>query len=131
MKEGKRILIIEDDAVLADMLQEQLLAMEHHHSVVATTGEAGLDHAREGYFDLILLSVELPGMGGREVCRRLRAAGVMAPVVLLTASDSDSDTIRGLNAGATDLVIKPFKLGVLLARIRAHIRPFEHSDEAV
>lgn len=131
MKEGKRILIIDDDAVLTGMLTEQLLAMEHYHSVVMANGEDGLTAAREGYFDLVLVSAELPGLGGREVCRRLRADGLMAPVVMLTTSDSDTDTIRGLNAGATDYVVKPFKLGVLLARIRAHIRQFEHSDEAV
>ena len=131
MKEGKRILIIDDDEVLSKMLSEQLTAMEHHHCVVAESADDGLEAARQGYFDLILLSGEIPPEGGREVCRQLRAQGVMAPIILLTASDSDTDTIRGLNAGATDYVVKPFKLGVLLARIRAHIRQFEHSDDAV
>lgn len=131
MNDGKRILIIDGDKVLTDMLSEQLMVMEHFLSTVTHTGEEGLEKALDGYFDLILLSVELPGMGGREICRRLRAEGVMAPIILLTSSDSDADVIRGLNAGASDYVVKPFKLGVLLARIRAHIRQFEHSDEAV
>ena len=131
MTEGKRILIIDDDDTLASMLCEQLEAMEGFQCTKALSGEEGRERAKEGYFDLVLLDVELPGMGGREVCRHLRADGLMAPIIMLTASDSDSDTIRGLNAGATDYVTKPFKLGVLLARIRAHIRQFEQSDDAV
>ena len=131
MSEGKRILIIDSDDVLSEMLSEQLAAMENFNCTVAKSGSDGMDLSLQGYFDLILLDVDLPDIGGREVCRRLRAGGVNAPIVMLTASDSDADTIRGLNAGATDYVTKPFKLGVLVARIRAHIRQFEHSDEAV
>lgn len=131
MNDGKRILIIDDDEIIANMLSEQLLALEGFSCTVAKSGEDGRKMARGGYFDLVILDVELPDMGGREVCRHLRADGLMAPIVMLTASDSDSDTIRGLNAGATDYVSKPFKLGVLVARIRAHIRQFEHSDDAV
>ena len=131
MSDGKRILIIDKDDVLTDMLSEQLSEMEQFVCSVAKSGSDGLDMALQGYFDLVLMDVELPDMGGREVCRRMRTGGVNAPIVMLTASDSDTDTIRGLNAGATDYVTKPFKLGVLVARIRAHIRQFEHSDEAV
>ncbi len=131
MSEGKRILVIDDDKILTDLLCEQLTSMEGFLCTCAHTGEDGLDQAKNGYFDLVLLDVELPGMGGREVCRRLRTNGLVAPIVMLTASDSEVDTIRGLNAGATDYVIKPFKLGVLMARIRAHIRQFEQSDDAV
>ncbi|MBL4614250.1 MAG: response regulator transcription factor [Magnetovibrio sp.] len=131
MTEGKRILIIDDDEILVELLSEQLLAVEGFVCTVASSGEDGRTLAKNGYFDLVILDVDLPGMGGREVCRHLRADGLMAPIVMLTASDSDSDTIRGLNAGATDYVAKPFKLGVLMARIRAHIRQFEQSDDAV
>lgn len=131
MTDGKRILVIDDDETLSDMLCEQLVAMEGFHCAKAATGEEGRAKAKADYFDLVILDVELPGMGGREVCRHLRADGLMAPIIMLTASDSDADTIRGLNAGATDYIIKPFKLGVLLARIRAHIRQFEQSDDAV
>lgn len=131
MTEGKRILLIDDDDIFRDTLCEQLAAMENCLCAQAATGEEGLELAQNGYFDLVLLDVEMPDMGGREVCRRLRAGGLMAPIIMLTASDSDADTIRGLNAGASDYVTKPFKLGVLLARIRAHIRQFEQSDDAV
>ncbi|MCW8916431.1 MAG: response regulator transcription factor [Magnetovibrio sp.] len=131
MTEGKRILIIDADEVLTEMLTQELTAMEGFLCTAAHSGAEGLSLAENSYYDLVILDVELPEMGGREVCRRLRAAGTQAPIIMLTAADSDTDTIRGLNAGATDYVAKPFKLGVLVARIRAHIRQFEHSDEAV
>ena len=131
MNDGKRILIIDDDEILTDMLSEQLTAMENFQCACAHTGEAGLEMAKNGYFDLVILDVELPGISGRETCRLLRSQGLMAPIIMLTASASDNDAIRGLNAGATDYVTKPFKLGVLLARVRAQIRQFEQSDDAV
>lgn len=131
MSDGKRILVIDDDQILTDLLCEQLTTTEGFQCVCTHTGEEGLEHAKNGYFDLVLLDLELPDMGGREVCRRLRANGLVAPIVMLTVSDSEVDTIRGLNAGATDYVTKPFKLGVLMARIRAHIRQFEQSDDAM
>lgn len=131
MNEGKRILIIDDDELLSQMLCEQLGALGGYQCVPALSGEAGLDAAQDSHFDLVLLDVGMPGLGGHEVCKRLRAAGVMSPVVMLTVDDSESATIEGLDAGATDYVTKPFKLGVLLARIRAHIRQFEHSEDAV
>jgi len=131
MSEGKRILIVDDDEILTEMLCEQLSAMEGFQCVCAHTGEAGLEQSKKSYFDLVILDVELPGISGRETCRLLRADGLVAPVIMLTASTSDSDAIRGLDAGATDYVTKPFKLGVLLARIRAHIRQFEQSDDAM
>jgi len=131
MTEGKRILIIDGDEILCEMLCEQLLTMEGFQCATAQTGAAGLELAKRGYFDLVLLDIGLPDQGGRDVCRSLRSDGLMAPIIMLTASDEDADIIRGLNAGATDYVTKPFKLGVLLARIRAHIRQFEQSDDAV
>lgn len=130
MSEGKRILIIDDDELLASMLREQLSGMEGYTCVTANSGEEGLDLVAASYFDVIILDVQMPGMSGHEVCRELRTRGVMSPIVMLTVDDSDKATISGLDAGATDYVTKPFKLGVLLARIRAHIRQFEHSDDA-
>lgn len=131
MSEGKRILIIDDDELLSQMLCEQLTDLGGYQCVAALSGEAGIDAVFAGHFDLVMLDLELPGIGGHGVCRELRARGMMAPIVMLTADDSESATIDGLDAGATDYVTKPFKLGVLLARIRAHIRQFEHSEDAV
>ncbi len=70
-------------------------------------------------------------MDGREACRVMRKGGLKAPVIMLTGADSDSDTILGLEAGANDYVTKPFRFGVLLARIRAHVRQHEQSEDAV
>jgi len=131
MSNGKRILIVDDDPVLLEMLSEQLkLHEEFLTSGAATAGEA-LYQAKEDYFDVILLDVGLPDMDGREVCRLMRRNGVTSPIIMLTGADTDADTILGLDAGANDYITKPFRLGVLLARLRAHIRQHERSDDAV
>jgi DNA-binding response OmpR family regulator len=131
MSNGKRILIVDDDPVLLEMLSEQLqLHEEFLTSGAATAGEA-LNQAKEDYFDVILLDVGLPDMDGREVCRLMRRNGVTSPIIMLTGADTDADTILGLDAGANDYITKPFRLGVLLARLRAHIRQHERSDDAV
>ena len=95
------------------------------------SGTAGLDFARAHHVDLVLLDVGLPDMDGREVCRLMRKAGIKVPIVMLTGADTDSDTILGLDAGANDYVAKPFRFGVLLARIRAHLRSHEQSEDAI
>ncbi|NQV84494.1 MAG: response regulator transcription factor [Rhodospirillales bacterium] len=131
MSNGKRILIVDDDPALLQMLSEQLqLHEEFLTSGAATAGEA-LAQAKEDYFDVILLDVGLPDMDGREVCRLMRRNGVTSPIIMLTGADTDADTILGLDAGANDYITKPFRLGVLLARLRAHIRQHERSDDAV
>jgi DNA-binding response OmpR family regulator len=70
-------------------------------------------------------------MDGRELCRLLRRAGVRVPIIMLTGADGETDIVRGLESGADDYVTKPFRLSVLLARLRAHLRQSEHSDDAV
>ena len=79
----------------------------------------------------MLLDVGLPDMDGRDLCRQMRRAAINVPIVMLTAADTDSDTVLGLEAGADDYVTKPFRLNVLLARLRAHLRQSEHRDDAV
>lgn len=131
---ARRILLIEDDPLLRRSLREQLLGQEEIEVVAeAGSGAEALDAvaAADGPFDLVLLDLGLPDMDGRDVCRRLREAGVRSPIIMLTAADSDDDTIAGLEAGANDYVTKPFRLAVLLARVRAHIRQHEQSDDAV
>ena len=91
---------------------------------------AGIQAAREGHVDLIIMDVGLPDMDGREAVKLLRKAGVRAPIIMLTGQDTDSDTILGLEAGANDYVTKPFRFAVLLARIRAHLRQHEQSEDA-
>ncbi len=131
MSNGKRILIVDDDEDLAEMLSEQLKLHEEFQVDTAFSAAASLEIAKENNFDIILLDVGLPDMDGREVCRLMRRGGVRAPIIMLTGADTDADTILGLDAGANDYVTKPFKLGVLLARLRAHIRQHERSDDAV
>lgn len=131
MSEGKRILIIGDDDLLATLLSEQLAGLGGYACTTAQDGRTGLDAAVSSHFDLVLLDVDLSGGDAIDLCGSLRARGVMAPIVMVTADESEDATIAGLDAGATDYVIKPFKIGVLLARIRAHIRQFEHSEDAV
>ncbi|MDP4795364.1 MAG: response regulator transcription factor [Rhodospirillales bacterium] len=131
MSNGKRILIVDDDEDLVEMLSEQLKLHEEFHVETALSAAQGLSITQDNIYDIILLDVGLPDMDGREVCRLMRRGGVRAPIIMLTGADTDADTILGLDAGANDYVTKPFKLGVLLARLRAHIRQHERSDDAV
>lgn len=131
MTSSKRVLLVDDDTSLREMLAEQLHLHEEFTTVAAGTGAAALAAVKNDYFDVIILDVGLPDMDGREVCRLMRRSGVKAPVIMLTGADTDADTILGLDSGANDYITKPFRLGVLLARLRAHIRQHERSDDAV
>ncbi len=131
MSNGKQILIVDDDETLVEMLAEQLRLHEEFQINTVGTGAEALNIAKEDYYDMILLDVGLPDIDGREVCRLMRRNGVRSPIIMLTGADTDSDTILGLDAGANDYVTKPFKFGVLMARLRAHIRQHERSDDAV
>jgi len=131
MAQHKTILIIDDDADLRAALAEQLELHEEFVTAQAETAGEGVRMAREARSDLIILDVDLPDMDGREACRLMRKQGVATPVIMLTAAAGDADTILGLDSGANDYVTKPFKFGVLLARIRAHLRSHEASEDAV
>ena len=131
MAQATALLLIDDDNDLREALAEQLeLNGEFNVEQAATAGE-GVTKGSEGRAELILLDVDLPDFNGREACRKLRDAGVTAPIIMLTAADSEAETIGGLDAGATDYVTKPYRFAVLLARIRAHLRSVEQSEEAV
>lgn len=131
MAQSKIILIVDDDADLRGALAEQIDLHEDFAVTEAGAGAEGVRVAKELRPDLVLLDVDLPDMDGREVCRLMRKSGVTCPVIMLTAADSDSDTILGLDAGANDYVTKPFKFAVLLARMRAQLRSHEQSEDAV
>lgn len=131
MSGSKRLLLVDDDQELLSMLVEQLGLHDDFQITEADSGKKALDSAKAHTFDVIILDVGLPDMDGRDVCRIMRKDGVKSPIIMLTGADTDADTILGLDAGANDYVVKPFKLGVLLARIRAHIRQHERSDDAV
>ena len=95
------------------------LAEEGHAVDVAQDGPEGLWLATENSYGAIILDVMLPGFDGFELCRRLREAGIWAPVLMVTARDSVGDRVRGLDAGADDYLVKPFSLLELAARLRA------------
>ena len=127
----KRILMVDDDDDLREALADQLVTTEEFDVFEAANGADGLVKAREQHYDLVILDVGLPDMDGRELCRIMRKQGVKCPVLMLTGHNTDSDQIHGLDAGANDYVAKPFKLPVLLARIRAQLRQHEQSEDAV
>jgi len=131
MSTGKQVLIVDDETPLLEMLSEQLQLHEEFVPSIATSGAEALELTKKNYFDVIILDVGLPDMDGREVCRLMRRGGIKSPIIILTGADTDADTILGLDAGANDYITKPFRLGVLLARLRAHIRQHERSDDAV
>jgi len=128
---GKKILLIDDDGALRDSLAEQLRLHEEFATTEVGDGAASLEATKGEYFDAIILDVGLPDMDGREVCRLMRRSGVKSPVLLLTGHDTDADEILGLDAGANDFITKPFRLNVLLARLRAQLRQHEQSEDAV
>lgn len=113
---ARHVLVVDDDPDLTDLVRE-LLHGEGHSISVAATGERAEQMARARIPDLIILDVDLPGMKGPEVCRRLREFST-APILFLTAASSDADQIVGFTAGADDYVTKPFGSHVLLARVR-------------
>ncbi|MBM3506693.1 MAG: response regulator transcription factor [Alphaproteobacteria bacterium] len=131
MAAAKKVLLVDDDKSLRDALHEQLDLHEELETTEAENGARALELARGQHFDAILLDVALPDLDGREVGKLLRRSGVKAPIIMLTAQDGDADTILGLESGANDYITKPFRLGVLVARLRAHMRQHEQSEDAV
>lgn len=131
MSNLKKILLIDDDPDLREVLAEQLVMTDEFDVFEAETGQEGLEKARASHHDLVILDVGLPDTDGRELCRLMRKQGVKCPILMLTGHDTDADTILGLDSGANDYVTKPFKFPVLLARIRAQLRQHEQSEDAV
>jgi DNA-binding response OmpR family regulator len=116
-----RVLVVEDELRLASVLEERL-AVAQYTVDLALDGEEALDFTRTTDYDVIVLDLLLPKVGGLEVCRRLRATGSLTPILLLTARDAEQDKIAGLDYGADDYLTKPFSFGELLARLRALLR---------
>lgn len=127
----KTILIIDDDGDLRETLKEQFDLHDEFLTRIAANAVDGIATAKANRVDVVLLDVDLPDMDGREVCRALRKAGIAVPILMLTGAITDAEQILGLDAGANDYVTKPFKFSVLLARIRAHLRSHELSEEAI
>ena len=123
-----RVLIVEDEPDIVLSLQEDL-RRQGYETGVATDGVQGLDAAKTGGWDLILLDVMLPKMDGFDVCAALRKAGVATPIIMLTARTQEAEKELGLDSGADDYVTKPFSLRELRARIRAQLRRTARAHE--
>jgi DNA-binding response OmpR family regulator len=131
MSNAKRVLLVDDDAMLRASLAEQL-ALEGPYTVVEAGDCAGARlMAEDGLYEFMILDVALPDGDGRVLCRALRDGGITCPIVLLTAADTDEDTVEGLGAGANDYITKPFRFAVLMARLHAHLRTHGRSEEAM
>ena len=128
---NRKILIVDDDSELREALVEQLALHEEFESIAVDNGTKGVQTAKVGQIDLVIMDVGLPDVDGREAVRILRKNGFKAPIIMLTGHNTDSDTILGLESGANDYVTKPFRFAVLLARIRAQLRQHEASEDAI
>ncbi len=133
MSGPRPVLIVDDDEALCATLIEQLalegeFAPESATSVASAEALLTADGAR---FDAVLLDIGLPDGDGRELCVRLRRMGLRMPIIMLTGADGEQDVVRGLDAGANDYIAKPFRFNELLARIRAQLRVFDNSEDAV
>ncbi len=131
MTTARRILLVDDDNDLRAALHDQLSLHDEFDVAQVDTARKGLDFAKANNPDLVLFDVSLPDMDGREAVKVLRKSGFKSPIIMLTGNTSDADQILGLDAGANDYVLKPFKFAVLLARIRAQLRQHEQSEDAV
>lgn len=131
MTAQRPILVVDDDDTLRGALVEQLevngeFAPDQASSLAAA--EVMLSNGKR--YEALLLDVGLPDGDGRDFCRSLRERGIKAPIIMLTASAEEADIVRGLDSGANDYLAKPFRLNELLARLRAHLRSFENSEDA-
>ena len=131
MSNASRLLVVDDDQDLRDTLAEQLGMYDEFQVATAETATQAIDAVKGDRVDLAIMDVGLPDMDGREAVKLMRQNGFRSPIIMLTAQGSDTDTVMGLEAGANDYVVKPFKFAVLLARIRAQLRQYEASEDAV
>ena len=131
---GERpILIVDDDKPLREALVEQLqvegeFEVDQAGSIAEAAERVAIPGAR---YDALILDVSLPDGDGRDFCAEQRRQGRRMPIIMLTGSDDEADVVRGLDAGANDYVAKPFRIAELLARLRAQMRIFENSEDAV
>ena len=115
------ILVVEDEIKITRFIKRGL-EMEHYTVDTAYDGEEALEKTEINNYDLIILDIMIPKIDGIETCRQIREKKIDTPIIMLTARDTVSDRIKGLDAGADDYLVKPFAFGELLARIRALLR---------
>jgi DNA-binding response OmpR family regulator len=133
MPGARPLLIVDDDAALRSTLAEQLeVDGEFLPAEAGSAAEAeAMLTAADARYDAVLLDIGLPDGDGRDLCARLRKHGLKVPIIMLTGADAEQDVVRGLDAGANDYIAKPFRLNELLARVRAQLRVFDNSEDAV
>ena len=131
MTGAKKALIVDGDRDLQEMLKEQFEVNGEFLTDSVNSGRAAIDKTLEQYYDIILVEAGLPDIDGRAVCKVMRKNGIKSPIVMLSKTDTDEETILALDAGANDYVAKPFRINVLMARLRARIRETEQSEHAV
>lgn len=124
------LVVDEDDALRAALVEQLQVNGEFAPQNVSSLAAADALFRQGQHFEALLLGVSLPDGDGREFCRALRARGVKAPIIMLTTANEEADVVSGLEAGANDYLAKPFRLNELLARLRAHLRSFERSEDA-
>jgi DNA-binding response OmpR family regulator len=127
------ILVVDDDEALRQTLAEQLA---HDGEFIATEAGTAADAlarltAEDSRFDAIVLDIGLPDGDGRDLCAKLRKQGLRMPILMLTGADGEQDIVRGLDSGANDYIAKPFRVSELMARLRAQLRVFDNSEDAV
>lgn len=131
MSNVHRLLVVDDDPSLREPLTEQLELQAEFEVVTEETALGAVARVGAERVDLVVMDVGLPDMDGRDAVKQMRQNGFRSPVIMLTAQTSEIDTVMGLDAGANDYVTKPFKFAVLLARIRAQLRQYEASEDAI
>lgn len=130
MTQVRNILVADDDADLRSALVEQLALYEEFTTAEADTATKAIASVRATPPDVVIMDVGLPDMDGREAVKIIRKDGFKGPILMLTGHVTDADAVLGLESGANDYVNKPFRFAVLLARIRAHLRQHEATDDA-
>jgi two-component system response regulator MprA len=123
-----RVLVVDDEPDVREAI-ETALELEGHRIATAVDGVDALKSLGQAEFDVIVLDILMPNLNGFEVCGHLRRSGNRTPILILTARDAEEDTIRGLDLGADDYLVKPFALGELLARVRALLRRNRPTEE--
>ena len=133
MSGPRPILVVDDDDALRQTLVEQLAHDGEFSATEAGTAADALARlsAEDARFDAVVLDIGLPDGDGRDLCARLRKQGLRMPILMLTGADGEQDIVRGLDSGANDYIAKPFRVSELMARLRAQLRVFDNSEDAV
>lgn len=127
----RKILITDDDADLRTTLADQIALHAEFEVAQASNASEAISFVKESAPDLVIMDVGLPDMDGRDAVQLIRREGYRGPIIILSAHSADADAVLGLDSGANDYVLKPFKFAVLLARVRSHLRNYDASEDAV